>query len=103
MCSKEGLLILEKLFGGKWYYQKAKQPRRAKYKWMIFNKNAYYALKELEPYLYVKKQHANVCMKGNWDKFIGGKKLTDEETKIRETIHKEMTQLNKRGYFGEEN
>jgi len=99
MVHKDGLEILDKLFGGRWYNQAAKQPRRARYKWMIFNLTAANALKELLPYLYVKKEHANVALTGCWDAFRGGKTLSQEEIKIRESIHGQMKKLNKRGFF----
>jgi len=99
MVNKEGLEILSFLFGGKWYNQKAKNPRRAKYKWMIFNSQAANTLKELLPYLFVKQEHAKVALLGNWHKYIGGKKLSAKEKQIRQKICNKMKELNKRGYY----
>lgn len=102
MVHNNGLKILNQLFGGRWYNQKAKAPRRARYKWMLFNSKAEKALKQLIPYLLVKHNHAQIALEANWSQFIGGKKLTSEEIKIRHSVYSRIKKLNKRGYYPEE-
>lgn len=99
MVEKEGLVVLEKLFGGKWYYKEAKIPRRARHLWMLFGSEAEKALKELQGYLLIKNKQANEVLKADWSGFIG-KPLSDEQVSIRESVNIEIKKLNKRGYYG---
>ena len=101
MVDKSGMEIISNLFKGKWYYKKAKKPRRARQIWMAFNRNAEDALQQLFPYLIVKRTQAELALKGNWSGFVGGKKLTKKETEIRHEINLKIKKLNQRGYYEE--
>ena len=99
MVDKEALTILGNLFGGKWYIKKAKVPRRERHSWMLFNDEAAIALKQLLPYLTIKKGRAEKALTADWKSFIGGNKMTKEQQSIREEVAKFIKEKNKRGYY----
>lgn len=98
MTEKVGLEHLEGLFGGKWYFKPAKTPRKARHLWMIFNSKAENAIKQLLPYLKVKKEHAETALKADWTSFKG-KRLTEVQKQIREGVNITLKELNERGYY----
>lgn len=95
-----GLELLDELFKGKWYYRPAIKPRREKWTWTLFNQNAFTLLKELEPFMYVKKEHAKIIQDADWVNFKG-KPLTINEKETRAKIAIKIKKLNERGYYGE--
>jgi hypothetical protein len=100
MGDLRGLEVLDTLFGGKWYYRPAKKPCREKWTWMLFNSKAYEALKELEPYMFVKKEHAKIIQDADWINYKG-KPLNENEKEKRKQIATKIKKLNERGYYGE--
>jgi hypothetical protein len=102
MGEREGLDILDGLLPGKWYYRPPKNPKRETYTWMLFNSDAYLFLKELEPFMYVKKKHAQIIQEADWINFKG-RPLTQNEKDTRKSIATRIKQFNERGYYGEGN
>lgn len=100
MTIKSGLDLVYEVFGGKWYYRPPCVPTREKYTIMLFNKEAFFALKELEKYLIVKKEHAKIIQEADWVSFKN-KKMTDEQQLIRVSVSNRIKELNTRGYYGE--
>lgn len=69
--------------------------------WMVFNSEAEAALQRLEPYLLIKKSHAQIALEADWHSFIAHP-LSAQERTTRESVAKRIKKLNQRGYYGEE-
>lgn len=98
MVDGEGIDVLIDLFGGKLYH-KIFETRRDTYSWMVFGSVAENSLKELLPFLHVKRDIAVTALKADWTTFKG-KPLTEAEKEIRRSVNKEIKILNARGLNG---
>jgi hypothetical protein len=98
MTDKIGLSVLWRLFGGKWYYKKAVAPRKARYVWMTFNREAASACKALRPYLRVKAKQVDNVLTADWLSFYK-RKMSLEQQAIRKQVWLKNKELNSRGYY----
>lgn len=102
MQNQKAILLLGQIFGGlKNYRVKDKKSNKIVYEWRVSNRKAYECLKQLFPYLRVKKEQALLgiefhekCMDiKRIGKFGGERKLTTEELEIRTKYRRKLQKL----------
>lgn len=107
MCSKLCIEVLQGLFGGEAPIRTRKNPNhRPVFEWSIRSQNACNALKELEPFLVLKKPQAILAIKlaGLVSQYpttskgiFGFRKNTPEQVLERTLLYDEIRNLNRRG------
>jgi hypothetical protein len=107
MCDKEAVFLYKELFGGKVRYVKKKNIKhRSVYEWNLRSFNAVSALKELLPYLLVKKERAILAIelgervssnKMTTKGIFGLVRTPNEEVEIRRSLYLKIKKLNERG------
>jgi hypothetical protein len=96
MVEREGLDLLAKIFGGRWYSKNKAAPRRPTHVWMTFNSEAERAIRMLIDHLRVKAPQANAVLKADWHSFAK-RKMCPEQQLVRESVASEVKQYNMRG------
>ena|ERR1035437_6338747 len=77
------------LWGGKVSLERRKKNKYLVSRWQIASQNAIKALREMHPYLLVKKEQAGMVLESGWEKCEIGT-LTDEQVRLRMKLYLDL-------------
>lgn len=84
-------------FGGNFHTIKREPPHKTSYHWHASALATYGILKEILPYLYLKREQAEILMQFRKTVMGSGKHVGERTNRLRKKLSKQMCKLNKRG------
>lgn len=97
MCDEEGLNLVNSLFHGRWYYKTYRPPRRPTTTWMALGSHGELLLRQIIPFLRVKKKQALEALKADWSSYNSNNPVPESEQYTRQSISIKLKEYNKRG------
>lgn len=89
--------LLVKEIGGKYDTRKKIEGRKTCYRWYIFGKDLENTIQEIIPYLFIKKEQAEIVLKFRQTVGKTGWHVSDEIMTMRHDLYLQCTNLNKVG------